>query len=56
MSYLLIGITIIIGGFLLLKRFAKKSNTPENIITYLINLTKHSLMLLNNVTLITDQS
>ena len=34
MTYLLIGITIIIGGFLLLKIFAKKTNTPENIITY----------------------
>lgn len=36
MTYLLIGITITIGGFLLLKIFAKKSNTPENIITYFL--------------------
>jgi hypothetical protein len=36
MTYLLIGITIISGGFLILKIFAKKSNTPENIITYFL--------------------
>ena len=34
MSYLLIGIIVIFGLFGLLKIFAKKSNTPENIITY----------------------
>ena len=34
MSYLLIGIIVIFGLFILLKKNAKKSNTPENIITY----------------------
>lgn len=34
MIYLIIGISVIIGLILLLKRSAKKSNTPENIITY----------------------
>jgi len=40
MTYLLIGITIIIGGFLLSGViFAKKFNTPENIITYFLQAT-----------------